>query len=55
MCCEQLRKEIRNEHFEKNDGLFIIYKSSDYDEDYGYSVFKNKVKIQFCPFCGSKY
>ena len=54
MCCEQLQKGLRVGTFNNDDGLHIIFKSSDYDEDYGYAEFEHKMKIEYCPFCGTK-
>lgn len=55
MCCDKLEKEIFKERFKKEDGLYIAFKSSSYDEDYGYAVFEHKIKIKYCPFCGVKH
>lgn len=55
MCCDKLEKEIFKERFKKEDVLYITFKSSNYDEDYGYAVFEYKVKIEYCPFCGVKH
>lgn len=54
MCCQQLNKEIDYGRFEKTDSdVFVVFKSCDYDEDYGHDIFREKIKINFCPFCGS--
>jgi hypothetical protein len=55
-CCEKLAREIRHtRRFTINDtGLYINFKDSDYDEDYGYATFTHRLKIDYCPFCGEK-
>lgn len=55
MCCEKLQREINYGRFKKDGGISVVFKSSDYDEDYGYAVFEHIVKIKFCPFCGMKH
>lgn len=56
-CCEKLTNELKlKARFEKDEhGVYINFKTYDYDEDYGHAYFTHKVIINYCPFCGHKF